>query len=99
MATYLLVNCIFLLVVIILFPVRIKKPSKAILFTLLGLLVLTAIFDSLIVNFEIVGYNTSHILGVYVGAAPIEDFFYALLAVMIVPTLWRIMGKKHDRKD
>jgi len=96
MATYLLVNLIFLFAVFVAFRIRVRKPSKTWCITLAALLALTAIFDSLIVGFNIVGYDTNKILGIYIGNAPIEDFFYAFLAVIIVPTLWAIMEKQHD---
>ena len=78
------------------FRIRARKPSKAWWVTLIALLILTTVFDSLIVGFGIVGYDTNKILGIYIGNAPIEDFFYAFLAVILVPTLWAIMEKHHD---
>lgn len=76
----------------------IKKPTKAWWLTLAILLVLTAVFDSLIIWAEIVGYDTQKILGLYVGKAPIEDFFYAVLAVVIVPALWNLFGDKKAKE-
>ena len=74
----------------------IKKPTKAWWLTLAILLVLTAVFDSLIIWAGIVGYDTQKILGLYVGKAPIEDFFYAVLAVIIVPALWNLFDTKKE---
>jgi len=48
----------------------------------------------MIVYFEVVGYDTSKLLGVYVGYAPIEDFFYAILAAVLVPWAWNRFGAK-----
>lgn len=67
--------------------------------TLLVLLLTTAVFDSLIVGSEIVAYDPNQLLGVYVGAAPIEDFFYAVAAVVIVPNVWHIVHKEHHRAE
>ena len=95
MATYLIVNLVFLTIVLILLRVRFRRPTKALLITLALLLTMTALFDSIIVGLDIVGYNTDKILGIYIGHAPIEDFFYAVLAVIIVPVLWsKIPTKK-----
>lgn len=96
MATYLLVNVIFTLILVVLFRVRRRHMTKAFFITLVALLTLTAIFDSIIVGLNIVGYDEDLILGIYVGKAPIEDFFYAIIAVMIVPRLWELMETKHD---
>lgn len=94
MATYLIVNVIFLVAVVVLLRVRRKQFDVAFYITLTVLLLLTAVFDSLIVGLGIVGYNPDLLLGMYIGAAPIEDFFYAILAALIVPRLWKIMEKK-----
>lgn len=97
MATYLIVNCLFLVAALVIFRVRLKRPARADYLTLMALLILTAVFDSIIVGFGIVGYDQSQILGIYIGNAPIEDFFYALLAVMMVPALWNRLGKRHAK--
>jgi len=63
------------------------------------LLVLTAVFDSIIIGAGIVAYDTEKILGLYVGLAPVEDFFYAILAILIVPTLWNLFEPKKGSKN
>lgn len=45
------------------------------------LLVLTAIFDQLLV-IHIVNYNEAHLLGLRLWRAPIEDFSYTIAAVI-----------------
>ena len=95
METYLLVNLVFLAGVWVAFRMRFKKPTKANMIALVALLVLTAVFDSLIVGFGIVGYDSEKILGLYIGNAPVEDFFYAILAALLIPALWERMEKKH----
>ena len=94
--TYLVLNLIFLVCMVVFFLQYIKKPTKSWLITLLVLLVLTAVFDSIIVWAGIVGYDPQKILGLYVGFAPIEDFFYAILAVIIVPALWNLFDTKKE---
>jgi lycopene cyclase domain-containing protein len=96
MATYILVNLGFIVLVMAIFRIMPGIPSKVILLTLVALIVLTAIFDSLIVGFDIVGYNPDKILGIYIIKAPIEDFFYSILAVLLVPTIWILLESKHE---
>ncbi len=96
MATYLLVNLAFIIAVVLVFRVKPTVVSRLTLLVLVVLLILTAVFDSLIVGFGIVGYDAQKILGIYVGNAPIEDFFYAVLAVILVPAIWGLEGKKND---
>ncbi len=57
---------------------------------------MTAVFDSLIVWSGIVAYDSSLILGLRVGIAPIEDFFYAIAAILVVPALWKLFGKRKE---
>lgn len=74
-----------------------RNPSKRWWIMLGVLLVLTAVFDSVLVYFEVVGYALDKILGVYVGYAPVEDFFYAIFAAIIVPWAWHKFGTKDDK--
>ncbi len=97
--TYLILNFVFLGAIIALLVTKFRKPSKAWVMTLLVLLVLTLVFDNLIILFGMVEYNSNLILGIRAGVAPIEDFFYALLACIIVPVLWqRFDSAKKDKK-
>lgn len=87
--TYLLLNIIFLVITIsILVLSRKLRWNSAMTWTMIVLIVATAIFDSLIVGVEIVAYDEAKILGLRAGQAPIEDFFYAILAGIIIPTIW-----------
>jgi lycopene cyclase domain-containing protein len=94
METYLLVN-IFILSLVLL-VLRIVHVSKAQLITLIALIVLTAIGDSAIIGLGIVSYDSTKILGLHIGLIPIEDFFYAIAAVMIIPVVWHKLEKRHD---
>lgn len=91
-------NLIFLVCIVVLFAQHLVKPTKAWWITLGILLVLTAIFDSFIIGAGIVGYDADKILGLYIGLAPVEDFFYAILAVVIVPALWKLFEPKKNGK-
>ena len=59
----------------------------------LPMLVLTAIFDNFIVATGIVAYDSSKLVGVMVGVVPIEDFAYTVVAILLVPTIWKAMTK------
>lgn len=94
MATYIILNCIFAAAVLILLRIRLRQPQKHTVYTVLILVSLAVVFDSLIVGFDIVRYDTQKILGLYLGLAPIEDFFYAVLAAIVIPVIWNKLGKK-----
>ena len=99
MATYVALNVVFLAVVLtVLKWRRLLVWNRSAIVTLLILTVCTAVFDSLIIAAGIVDYDTTKILGMYIGTAPIEDFMYALLAAVIVPALWKGFGL-YDRKS
>jgi lycopene cyclase domain-containing protein len=55
---------------------------------------MTIIFDSLIVVFDIVRYDSSKITSLYLGFAPIEDYIYALVAIVVIPAIWKKLGRK-----
>ncbi|GAA1123169.1 lycopene cyclase domain-containing protein [Arthrobacter flavus] len=54
------------------------------------LLILTAVFDNLMIQLGFFGYNPEWISGVFVGVAPLEDFAYPLAAVVLLPALWTL---------
>lgn len=64
-----------------------------ILCTLLMVIALTAIFDSLIIKSGIVAYDLEKILRVHIWKAPIEDFAYAVASVLLTGLLWEYYEK------
>lgn len=58
------------------------------------LLILTAVFDNVLVGTWIVGYDPALISGAKIGVAPIEDFAYAIAAVVLLPSLWALLGSR-----
>jgi lycopene cyclase domain-containing protein len=90
---YLALNLAVTTVVIIgLVYLRTLRPNSALWTTLAALTVLTAVFDSLIIWSGIVDYNYESTLGVTVWRAPIEDFFYTIVAVIGSVGLWEKYG-------
>jgi lycopene cyclase domain-containing protein len=60
--------------------------------TAIAVLLLTVIFDNVLVGVGIVGYDPKLISGVLIGVAPVEDFAYAIAAVVLLPSLWALLG-------
>ncbi|MDO5511639.1 lycopene cyclase domain-containing protein [Corynebacterium sp.] len=52
------------------------------------LLVLTAVFDNLMIWADLVGYGEQQRLGLHLGLVPVEDFFYPIFAALLIPALW-----------
>lgn len=65
---------------------------------LVVMLIMTAIFDNMIIGFGLVDYDPALISGVRIGVAPIEDFAYTVLAMIVVPVVWAWGAKLRSRK-
>jgi len=65
-----------------------RRRALAILLTLGVLLIVTAIFDNVMIGVGLVGYNRAKISGAFIGIAPLEDFAYAIAAAVLLPSLW-----------
>ncbi|MDQ0849381.1 lycopene cyclase domain-containing protein [Arthrobacter sp. B3I9] len=56
-------------------------------------LVLTAVFDNLMIAAGLFTYAPDMISGAMVGLAPLEDFAYPVAAVLLLPALWILLGR------
>ena len=64
---------------------------------LLPMVVLTGVFDNLIVASGIVAYDESKLLGIKILTVPIEDFAYTIVAVLLVPAIWKALNKNDSK--
>jgi lycopene cyclase domain-containing protein len=95
--TYLLISVPFLILSAIMWVQRRKTSKQQVRVTLTAaglLLILTAIFDNLMIFADLVGYGEAENLGLKVGLVPIEDFFYPLFVVLLVTAWWPHEGEK-----
>lgn len=71
------------------------RQALAVLGMALGImLVLTAVFDNVMIAAGLFDYGQQTLLGLYLGRAPLEDFLYPLAAVILMPALWWLFGGK-----
>ena len=92
--TYANLNLIFLVVAAIAtWIIKSKYRCFTTPIVVLPMLVLTAVFDNLIILSGIVGYDETKLLGINIGVVPIEDFAYTVVAVLLVPAIWKAMNK------
>jgi lycopene cyclase domain-containing protein len=98
--TYFVMNVFFLfpLLVIGLF-MRKQLPWRAIFWATGALLIITAIFDNLIIGTGIVAYDEELISGIKIGLAPIEDFSYSLAGPLLVAILSKVFGIDNQEKS
>jgi lycopene cyclase domain-containing protein len=91
--TYWGLNAVFLAVVAVLAILAARRLRwAAVGITLAVLLVMTAVFDNVMISVGLVAYNESLISGAFIGVAPLEDFAYAIAAVIGLPSLWVLLG-------
>jgi lycopene cyclase domain-containing protein len=60
----------------------------------LVLAVLTAVFDSIMISFDLFRYDTGALLGPRVARVPIEDFAWPVAAALALPALWALLGRR-----
>ena len=92
---YALLNLTFVVpVLVVLFAHRRLVHWRTICYTLLALMLMTAVFDNFIVGSGVVAYDNSLLSGVFIGFAPIEDFAYTLVAALLIPLTWWWLGSR-----
>ena len=67
--------------------------------TVLHLCVLTAVFDTIMIDVGLYVFDPDKILGLYIWGAPLEDFAYAIAAAIGMPVLWVALGRRKSRRD
>ena len=99
--TYWLLDTIFLAVVAVvaILAIATRRSPRwiAVLISAGILLVLTAVFDNIMIGIGLVGYDRALISGAFIGRAPLEDFAYPIAAVVLLPSLWALLARKRDR--
>jgi lycopene cyclase domain-containing protein len=109
--TYLLLDAVFLAAtalvgVAALLAHRRRRPARrtrgsrlapAIGITVAVTVLLTAVFDNVMIAAGLFSYNPDALVGVMIGRVPIEDFAYPLAAAILLPSLWILTGER--RRD
>jgi lycopene cyclase domain-containing protein len=101
---YTVLSLIFLAIaaLILLLAVSRRTPRRALLrrwwmpvaVSAVVVLALTAAFDNVMIGAGLVAYDPGSISGLLVGAAPLEDFAYPLAGLLLLPSLWLLLGKR-----
>ena len=96
--SYLLLNAVFLVAAaaVAAFALSRRRVGRqriiAAGIALAALLVLTAVFDTVMIAVGLVAYDPALLIGLRVGLAPIEDFAYPIAAAILLPSLWALLG-------
>ena len=67
---------------------------KALIPATVFMLLMTLVFDNLIIGSGIVDYDYSKSSGIRLSLAPIEEFAYTLVALVLVPSLFNFFRSK-----
>ena len=65
--------------------------------TIVVLLVLTAVFDTLMIAADLFRFADDDLLGIRVGLAPLEDLAWPLAAGLLLPALWLLLSPQEER--
>ncbi len=68
--------------------------GPAMLLGLVSTLLLTAVFDNVIIGVGLVAYDPDTLINLRIGLAPIEDFAYTVAASVLLPVLWHALSPK-----
>ena len=63
------------------------------------LLLMTAVFDNVMIGVGLVDYAPDRISGVKIGIAPLEDFAYSVAALVLLPSVWTLLGGRRAPKE
>jgi lycopene cyclase domain-containing protein len=84
---------------------RIPGPSRAravrrwrfpLLASGIALLLLTAVFDNVMITLGFMEYSDARTSGLAIGLAPLEDFSYPLAGLILLPALWVLLGRRRS---
>ncbi|WP_148572049.1 lycopene cyclase domain-containing protein [Nocardioides caldifontis] len=62
------------------------------------LLVLTAVFDSLMIAADLFRFDEDRLLGWHVILAPVEDFAWPVASALALPALWALLAPRPSRR-
>ncbi len=94
--TYALIVVPFVLLTLIVVLATLRRPGFGRRMTASAiaagvLVVLTAVFDNLMIAAGLFTYPDEHLSGLRVGLAPVEDFSYAVCAAFLVPAAFVLL--------
>ncbi|MFB7252013.1 lycopene cyclase domain-containing protein [Microbacterium sp. NPDC056234] len=69
-----------------------RRPHLgAVALSMAALLLLTAVFDTVMIGVGFFTYADTHLLGARIGLAPIEDFAYPIAGAVLLPAIWTLL--------
>lgn len=106
--TYLLMSLPFLVVALAVFCAGLVRAARggstgrfcaAWAVATTALVVLTAVFDNVMMAAGFFDYGSEAISGARILWVPVEDFLYPLAGVLLLSGVWELLGGTHDEAD
>jgi lycopene cyclase domain-containing protein len=99
--TYFLITIPFVLVTVIVTLATLRRPRfgrrmAASAVAAAVLVVLTAVFDNVMIAVGLVVYPEDMLSGLRIGVAPLEDFSYPLCAAFLVPAVYTLLERRKE---
>ena len=97
--TYALIILPFLAVTLVVVLLSARRAGfgrrmRASLIAAIVLVALTAVFDNLMIAAGLFDYPSTHLSGLRIGRAPLEDFSYPLCAAFGVPAVFALLHRE-----
>lgn len=102
--TYSLIVVPFVLItaIVVVLTVRLPALGRRMTASVIAagvLVVLTAVFDNIMIAAGLFTYPEALISGVRIGLAPLEDFAYPVCAAFLVPAIFALLGSSRSRRE
>ncbi len=101
--SYAALAALFLLppAVVLALAVVLRRPGRrwwlTTAITLVALMVLTVVFDSVMIAADLFRFEDEELLGIRIGLAPREDLAWPLAAGLLLPSLWLLLTPQEER--
>lgn len=102
--TYVLLSLAFLAVAVVVLAIALAvTPDRAVVVrrwwapVLIGgviVLVLTAVFDNVMIGAGLMTYGEGQLAGVHLGLVPVEDFAYPIAGILLLPAVWLLTRRR-----
>ena len=101
--TYTLISIPFAVTTAIVTLLTLRRPRfgarmRASALSAVVLIVLTAVFDNLMIAAGFITYPDEHLSGLFIGLAPLEDFSYSVCAAFLVPSVFALLGRRNEHE-
>lgn len=100
MFRYIVVNSIFMVSIFIVLAILFRGINfrySRLLKLVPALVVISIVFDNIIIFAGFVAYDPNHISGITLGRLPIEDLDYAVVTATLLPLLWEYPELRRNR--